>query len=158
MGIKITKQIGTDRGITSEAYIRIVDYNFNKQGQANFRTELFLNKDVSKVPFGNQANNTEIGSNFTMTFVKDAEITTTTKRMAEVEKDVLVPNATDDTGNPIESYVKQKFMEEQDVEETRTVKVPDMEQLAGKDIFEIGYKGLKEKLVQLFQEKYITDF
>ena len=41
MALKITTQIGTDKGITSEAYVRITDYQISKYGYANFRTELF---------------------------------------------------------------------------------------------------------------------
>jgi len=41
MALKITTQIGTDKGITSEAYVRIADYQISKYGSANFRIELF---------------------------------------------------------------------------------------------------------------------
>lgn len=44
MALKITTQIGTDRGITSEAYLRISDYRISKYGRASFITELFLSQ------------------------------------------------------------------------------------------------------------------
>jgi hypothetical protein len=42
MGLKITTQIGTDKGITSEAYIRIADCQISKYGTAILRIETFL--------------------------------------------------------------------------------------------------------------------
>jgi len=47
MALKITTQIGTDRGITSEAYLRISDYRVSKYGRASFITELFLSQEDS---------------------------------------------------------------------------------------------------------------
>lgn len=47
MALKITKQIGTDRGVTSEAYLRISDYRISKYGRASFITELFLSQEDS---------------------------------------------------------------------------------------------------------------
>jgi hypothetical protein len=47
MGLKITTQIGTDKGITSEAYVRISDYQVNKYGSANFRLEIFQKQSDS---------------------------------------------------------------------------------------------------------------
>lgn len=47
MGLKITTQIGTDKGITSEAYVRISDYQINKYGSANFRIEIFQKQSDS---------------------------------------------------------------------------------------------------------------
>lgn len=41
MALKITTQIGTDKGITSEAYVRIADYQISKYGYANFRIEIY---------------------------------------------------------------------------------------------------------------------
>ena len=42
MGLKITTQIGTDKGITSEAYIRISNYNISKYGVLFLNYETFL--------------------------------------------------------------------------------------------------------------------
>jgi len=48
MALKITTQIGTDKGITSEAYVRISDYQVNKYGSANFRLEIFQQQSDSE--------------------------------------------------------------------------------------------------------------
>jgi hypothetical protein len=47
MGLKINTTIGTDQGITSEGYVRITNYNINKNGNLDFRIELFISQDES---------------------------------------------------------------------------------------------------------------
>lgn len=47
MALKITTQIGTDKGITNEAYVRISDYQVSKYGTANFRIEIFQQQSDS---------------------------------------------------------------------------------------------------------------
>jgi hypothetical protein len=39
MGLKINNALGTDQGITNEGYIRITNYNINKNGYLDFRIE-----------------------------------------------------------------------------------------------------------------------
>jgi hypothetical protein len=41
MALKITTQIGTSKGITSEAYVRIGDYRVSKYKMAVFMIEIF---------------------------------------------------------------------------------------------------------------------
>ncbi len=48
MALKITSQIGTDKGITSEAYVRIADYQISKSGSANFRIEIYQSQSEPK--------------------------------------------------------------------------------------------------------------
>jgi hypothetical protein len=69
MALKITTQIGTDKGITSEAYVRIADYQVSKYGSASFRIELFqaqadsaVNGNMYPSPLGGgMARNQQIG-------------------------------------------------------------------------------------------------
>jgi hypothetical protein len=67
MGLKITKEIGTDKGITSEAYVRIADYRVSKYKNAVFMLEIFMKQSdaegfVSPVPINDiTAKNAEIG-------------------------------------------------------------------------------------------------
>jgi hypothetical protein len=49
MGLKINTTIGTDQGITSEGYVRITNYNINKNGNLDFRIELFISQDESNI-------------------------------------------------------------------------------------------------------------
>lgn len=79
MALKITAEIGTDKGITSEAYIRIVNYTIAKNGFATFKTELFLNENDAKTsvswPFNDnkEVENEQIGKELTIEFTKEVE-------------------------------------------------------------------------------------
>jgi hypothetical protein len=48
MALKITKQIGTNQGITSEAYVRIEQYTIDKaNGNLNINTSMYLNEETA---------------------------------------------------------------------------------------------------------------
>jgi hypothetical protein len=153
MGLKITTQIGTDKGITSEAYVRIADYQVNKYGSANFRLELFQSQEDSTqpltgpapMPFMPQARNQQIGDFLSVPLIKEVEKTRTIKKNVEVDVE-----ATDDAP-------AHKTWVMQDVEETYTTTVPDLTPLEGIDIFEFAYGKLKDKLEVLFGENSIVD-
>jgi hypothetical protein len=66
MAIKITKQITTDKGDTSEAYVRISIYTINKYGNASFSIEIFQNEADSKLE--------TLVNNVQQHLVKNAEI------------------------------------------------------------------------------------
>ena len=136
MALKITTQIGTDKGITSEAYIRIADYQISKYGSANFRTEIYQSQaDLTPASgagypaaYGGVARNQQIGESLYVPMTK--EVTETVTRHS---------------------------MEEQDVEETITKTVPDMSGAEGVDIFAFGYGKLKAKLDELFGAEHVID-
>lgn len=73
MALKITTQIGTDKGITSEAYVRIADYQISKYGYANLRIEIYqtqedapvINPVLAPISSGT-ANNQQIGNTLTV--------------------------------------------------------------------------------------------
>lgn len=79
MALKITTQIGTDKGITSEAYVRITDYQISKYGYANFRVELFQSKedstsnDLATFPnvLSGTARNQQIGESLHVSLTKE---------------------------------------------------------------------------------------
>ena len=48
MALKITTQIGTNKGITSEAYIRISKYTIDKAGYGKFNLQIFQKEDFEK--------------------------------------------------------------------------------------------------------------
>lgn len=172
MALKITSQIGTDRGITSEAYVRIVDYQISKNGSANFKIELYQSQTdapVSGTPAyiipgmgGNgPARNQQIGDSLYVPMTKEVSETITTTRAVSVEfqEDVQVPGPNDENGNPtsVTRTVTSRRMEDQDVEETITKTVPDMSGAEGIDIFAFGYGKLKAKLQDLFGEANVID-
>lgn len=80
MAVKITAQIGTDKGITSEAYVRIADYQVSKYGYANLRLEIFQSA-ADAAPEGanpmmsvaGQARNQQIGDSLSIPLVKQVE-------------------------------------------------------------------------------------
>ena len=167
MAIKITAQIGTDKGITSEAYVRIADYQISKYGSANFRLELFQSKEDVASPGaagiypgmgGGIARNQQIGDSLYVAMTKQVSETITVKRMVPVEttEEVSVPSAVEG-GEPTTQIVTRNIMQEQDVEETITKTVPDLSSAEGIDVFEFGYAHLKTKLEGLFGADKVVD-
>jgi len=160
MALKITTQIGTDKGITSEAYVRIADYQISKYGNANFRIELFQSQSDSVVnrantyptPMGSgSARNQEIGDSVWVAMTKEVEGTRTVQKNVEV----VTPAVLDEDGT-IETP-ESRTWEMQDVEETYTSVVPDLTPLEDSTIFEFGYAKLKDKLVGLFGAENVVD-
>ena len=156
MALKITAPLGTDRGITSEAYVRIADYQVSKYGSANFRVELFLNQaDAASTggPMwgGGQARNQQIGENVGVQMTKEVEATRTVQQRVQVvteevldsEGEIITPAGT--------------TWEMQDVEETYMKTVPDLSALEDGTIFAFGYAKLKDKLVELFGAENVVD-
>ena len=168
MALKITTQIGTDKGITSEAYVRIADYQISKYGSANFRIELFQSQEDA-APAGGTfpgmgggvARNQQIGESLYVPMTKQVEETITVKRMApvQVEFEEEVAGPLDEEGNPTSTTVTRTRteMQEQDVEETITKTVPDLSSAEGIDVFEFGYAHLKTKLEGLFGADNVVD-
>jgi hypothetical protein len=166
MALKITTQIGTDKGITSEAYIRIADYQISKYGSANFRIEIYQSQaDLNPAigagypgPYSGVSRNQQIGESLYVPMTKEVTETITVKRMVPVEttEEVTVP-ATEEGGEPTTQTVTRHSMEEQDVEETITKTVPDMSGAEEIDIFAFGYGKLKAKLDDLFGAEHVID-
>jgi hypothetical protein len=142
MALKITTQIGTDKGITSEAYVRIANYQLSKFGSANFQIEIFqseedvpsLNNTITPI-MASQARNQQIGDSIFVQLTKQVEVT------------ISVPQAgLDEEGNPLPN-----------VDQVITKNVPDLSSAEDVDIFTFGYSHLKAKLVDLFGEDNIVD-
>lgn len=154
MALKITTQIGTDKGITSEAYVRIADYQVSKFGSANFRIELFQSQAdaattsgtmYSTAAGGSQARNQQIGENLWVSLTKEVEATRTIQKNVEVDS------------TPTEGVPSYKTWATQDVEETYTATVPDLSPLEEGTIFAFAYGKLKTKLSDLFGAENIID-
>jgi hypothetical protein len=167
MALKITAQIGTDKGITSEAYVRIADYQISKYGSANFRLELFQSESDVASPGapgiypgmgGGLARNQQVGESLYVAMTKQVEEVITVKRMVPVEttEEVSVPSPVEG-GEPTTQTVTRNIMQEQDVEETITKTVPDLSSAEGIDVFEFGYAHLKTKLEGLFGADKVVD-
>jgi len=145
MAIKITKQIGTDLGITNEAYLRIVNYNIQKGGYANFQTQLFLNaSDATGSQSylypgmgGQTARNQQIGDHLNVDLRVPSE--------SIVYRTITVPSQSVDASGSV-TYVNV----EQQISESVTVMIPDFSQVEEANIFEFGYAKLKEKVAEVF--------
>jgi hypothetical protein len=170
MALKITTQIGTDKGITSEAYVRIADYQISKYGSANFRIEIYQSQADAPVAggsmypspiMGGTARNQQIGESLWISLTKQEIRTSVVKRMVpvQVSEEVQVPGPADEEGNPttVTQTVTRTEMQEQDVEEGITVTLPDLSSAEDVDVFEFGYGKLKEKLVELFGADNVVD-
>jgi hypothetical protein len=168
MALKITSEIGTDQGITNEAYVRIVNYNINKGGQANFALQVFNSEATAtalslNIPAGSGvvAKNAKIGESFHVALTKEVATTYTVSRPVptevEVTEEVIVPgvDGEPDTTETITKTVIQTVMT--DVEETTVKIVPDMTPVIGVDVFAFGYGKLKPHLESLFGEGNVVD-
>ncbi len=170
MALKITAQIGTDQGITSEAYVRISTYQINKTGSAYFGLQLFQSQsdvpaasaDGPSVMVSGSARNAQIGDTLIVPMKKTISVTTTEKRMVPEEKqiteEIIVPPA-EEGGEPTTNTVTRTVTElvEKDVEVTTDKVVPDLSAAEDVDIFEFAYGKLKEKLAELFGAENVVD-
>lgn len=146
MAIKITKQIGTDLGITSEAYLRITNYNIQKNGFANFSTQLYLNAEAASsgsnlypgpAMGGQSARNQQIGDNLSVDLRVPSQSVT--------YRTVTMPSQSiDESGSIVYTTV------ETEVSESVTFMIPDFTEVEEANIFEFGYNKLKEKVAEVF--------
>lgn len=175
MALKITAQIGTDQGITNEAYVRIMSYQINKIGNAYFSIQLFKSEeDATEVSasgplgiVGPVARNAQIGDGLVVPMTKVITVTQTVKRSVPEEQEVtetiaVLPTEEGSEEEGGESTTQtvtrtQIVFVEKDVEESIEKTVPDLSAAEGIDIFEFGYSKLKEKLVGLFGEENVDD-
>ena len=167
MALKIISQIGTDKGITSEAYVRIADYQISKYGSANFRIELFQSQDdavnVSGLfggMSGGSARNQQIGESIHVSLTAQVEETSNVARMVPVEVEFEEEvTSVDEEGNPTTTTITKTRveMQEQLVEQTYTKTVADLSSAEGVDIFAFGYSHLRTKLEGLFGADNVVD-
>ena len=158
MALKVTKSIGTNRGITQNAYIRIADYQISKSGSANFRIQLYMDEAAAKenTMMGAQAQNIEIGESLNVSLMKEVEETYTYTQTVQEEKEV-VKTYTNDAGEEVSETVKEMVPVEKEMTGTRKSNVIDLSPLQGVDIFAFAYGKLKEKLISLYGATKVED-
>jgi hypothetical protein len=143
MALKITTQIGTDRGITNEAYIRISDYQISKPAaSATFRIEIYQSQPTESevVGFGMSAKNQQIGDALYVSFMKPVETAIPGTR-------IIYVGDTPEDKQPVE----------QSYTETGTVQELDLSGAEATNIFAFGYAKLKTKLQDLFGAGNVVD-
>lgn len=163
MALKILKEIGTNKGITSNAYLRIYNYQISKGGYLQLSVQMFPSESEANLPFdevvaGMECFNVEIQNMFKIPLVK--KMTKVVKKMVEVEEEheMQIPIMGEDGKYTLEFRTEKtiiKVAKEMDVEEEYDV--PDLSLLDGKDIFAFGYEHLKAKLSETFGAENIVD-
>jgi hypothetical protein len=149
MAVKITTNIGTDLGITNEAYVRIADYSVSKNGGgANFRLEIFQSQEdaTSSQPgimTGRSARNQQIGENLYVSFWKNIETEVTKTRIA-------MPTSGTSGSSGIEPQMEE-------YQETVITQELDLSAAEATNIFAFGYSELKKKLKTLFGDSNVVD-
>tara|TARA_R110000782_G_scaffold13460_6_gene39670 strand:+ start:86 stop:529 length:444 start_codon:yes stop_codon:yes gene_type:complete len=139
MGLKIIIPIGTDKGITEEAYVRITHYALSKNGHVNLQLELFLNKAASQSPlplysgFESKASNQMVSNNHSFMLTKDVVTVVNKQRMIEKY---------DITGVAVHT--------EETYDEEVTSTVSDIASLESVNVFEFCYNSLKVRLEGVF--------
>lgn len=72
MALKITTQISTDRGLTSEAYVRIISYTVSKTGNVTFSLQTFLSEEditPGHLMYVDTARNYQIGDSLVINLI-----------------------------------------------------------------------------------------
>lgn len=167
MALKINTQLGCDQGITSEAYVRINQYNIDKaSGVLNLNFSTYFNEAASKplqsnmMPArlsnstGQPIINRQIGENLSIPLKKTITESVTIEEPRMVEKEVEKVVSTTVNGKTTSETVKEMQMVREMVSVTKENirEVPDMSIIAGIDIFEFCYAKLKEKLLESFAD------
>lgn len=163
MALKITAQIGTNRGITNSAYLRIVNYQISKFGYLQLNTQMFLNEEqalisVGQIVAGMECFNVQIQNILTIPLAKTLTRTVNKIVMVEEEYEKKTP-IYDENGKLTGTYDTEtsthKVPKQMDVEEE--YQVPDLSLIENQDIFSFGYAKLKEKLIETFGAENIID-
>ena len=163
MALKITTQIGTNRGLTSEAYIRIFRYEVSKLGFMNcwlqvYQSEADANQPAGETPIYKESVSLEIGSTCKIPLVDTLTRTVKKQQLVDYQETIKVPVLDENrqpTGETQDREVVRTVLQEQDVDVD--TEVPDMTSAIGQDIFEFGYTKLKEELSVVFGAENIVD-
>ena len=171
MAIRITKQIGTDQGITDEAYLRIEGYEFHKQGGIlTVKVSMYLNEEAADADVSAEytgtirpsldiktAKNNTIPTDFS--FPLTASIVTTEERVVTEDAVRTVTfQEMDDDGNVISSGSREENYVKSVTKSIDVVKnVIDIAPITGSSIFEFAYPMVAAKLGEIVGSEYIEN-
>lgn len=167
MALKITTQIGTDRGITSEAYIRIKNYLVSKSGYGKFDLQIFQKEEDKNAPLVSESNlaassleakSSQIGEFMHISLLKTVTNVVRKQVPVQVQETIQVPMRNENgelTGETMDRVVTKTILQEQDVD--IDTQVPDMTSVTEQDIFTFAYAKLKEELSAVFGAENIVD-
>jgi hypothetical protein len=165
MALIVNTPIGTDRGLTNNAYIRINEYRVLKTGECIFDIHIYKTKEDAIIADSNvgtygKANHLtcmslEIGKTLNINLAREIvkEVT--------VPKDIPITATVQKTigsGTSMKTYtVTESKVEQQMHTYETTLKVADWTTLEAHNIFEFGYAMLKDRLVELYGEENVVD-
>jgi hypothetical protein len=164
MALKLITLLGTDRGTTKEAYIRISSYEVSKFGHANCSLEIFLceqdarSNEISPGMYhhGLTASNLQIGSRLSIPLMKTVKVMrpTTVLEMKPVYVDEPIP------GTDPQEYQKVEVRQEQ-VQVEKLVEVeeqqPSLQEILTEGVASFCYRHLRARLEELFGAKNVID-
>jgi hypothetical protein len=161
MALIVNTPIGTDRGLATNAYIRIGNYMIEKAGRCKFDIHIYKSKEDAIIADSNVATygvanhltaySLEIGKELTVDLTR------------EIIKTVTVPNEKPVTVQVERTIGTRSYMTTEtqvvveDATYQTTLKVPDWTQLENHNIFEFGYAKLKDRLSELYGAENIED-
>jgi hypothetical protein len=166
MALKINTQVGTNKGITNELYVRIAVYQINKIGFLRANLELFMNEDDSKLPESEIASrnlrcyNSQIDDHIIIPLGKlDEKLIKVRKPHTTIEEvtETSYIKGEDGKMEVVTKTVPKHITREMEVEEKLSVKVPYIDLIKNADVFEFTYVILKNKLISLYGEENIED-
>jgi hypothetical protein len=165
MALTINTPIGTDRGLTNNAYVRINEYRVLKTGECIFDIHIYKSKEDAIIADSNIATYGKSNHLTCMSLEIGKELRVDLSR--EIVKTVTIPTETPTTaivtktigsGDRMKSYtVTENSIEMQSRTFETTLKVADWTTLENHNIFEFGYAMLKDKLVQLYGDENVID-
>jgi hypothetical protein len=161
MALIINTPIGTDRGLATNAYVRIQEYRILKTGECIFEIHIYKSKadailadsDIATYATSNHLTcvSLEIGKELKVDLRREIIKTVTVQK--EVPKTVQRLRT---VGNRTYNVTENIIETELSTYET-TLKVPNWNQVENHNIFEFGYAKLKDKLSELYGAENIVD-
>jgi hypothetical protein len=161
MAFIIKTPIGTDRGLATNAYVRINEYRVLKTGECIFDIHIYKSKAEAILADSNIATYATANHLTCRSFELGNEIKVNLSR--EIIKTVTVPKETPKTIQVERTIGTKTYNVTENVIEIEpntfqtTLKVPDWTQIQNHNIFEFGYAKLKDKLIELYGSENIED-
>lgn len=165
MALIVNTPIGTDRGLATNAYIRINEYRVLKTGECIFDVHIYKTKEDAVIADSNVGTYGKANHLTCMSLEIGKEVRVDLSR--EIVKTVTVPKEKPTTaivtktigsGDRMKTYtVTENTIEIEDHTYETTLKVADWTTMEAHNIFEFGYAILKDKLVQLYGEENVVD-
>ena len=161
MALIIKTPIGTDRGLATNAYVRIQEYRILKTGECIFEIHIYKSKADAILADSNIA--TYATSNHLTCVSLEIGKELKVDLRYEIIKTVSVPEEKPKTVQRLRTVGNRTYNVTENIMETElntyetTLKIPNWNQLQNHNIFEFGYAKLRDKLSELYGAENIED-